>query len=101
MHPFVRAAKRQKAATLDLIERMAACETPSGSPDAVNKFVDLLAAETKDFARTERFKTEGFGDAARLNFSLPRAASRGKQILAIGHSDTVWPIGTVSTMPVR
>ncbi len=101
MHPFLRAAKRHKTATVELIERMAVCETPSGSPDAVNKFVDLLVSETKDIARAERFKTKGFGDAVRLNFSLPGAANKGKQILGIGHSDTVWPTGTLASMPVR
>lgn len=101
MHPFLRAAKRQKAATVQLIENMAACESPSGSPDAVNEFVDLLAAQTKDMARAERFKTKGFGDVLRLSFSLGSPASPGKRILAIGHSDTVWPKGTLSSMPVR
>src|ERR1700750_1675057 len=100
MHPFLRAAKRQKAATVQLIEKMAGCESPSDSPKAVNEVVDLLVAETKDTARAERFKTKNFGDVLRLNFSLGPTASR-RRILAIGHSDTVWPEGTLSTMPIR
>ena len=101
MHPLIRAATRQKAATLELIERMAGCETPSGSPDAVNEFLDLLVAETKDIARAERFKTEGFGDVLRLSFALAPGSSQLKRILGLGHSDTVWPTDTLRSMPVK
>lgn len=101
MHPLVRAAKRQKTATLELIERMAACETPSGSPDAVNECLDLLVAETKDIARAEKFKTKGFGDVLRLSFALSPGSSQRKRILGLGHSDTVWPTGTLASMPVK
>jgi glutamate carboxypeptidase len=101
MHPFLRAAKRQKAATVQLIEKMAAVESPSDSSDAVNEFVDLLVAETKGMAKAERFKTKRFGDILRLSFSLGSTSSPRKRILAVGHSDTVWPKGTLSSMPVR
>jgi glutamate carboxypeptidase len=101
MHPFVRAAKRQKAATVQLIERMAACESPSGSPEPVNGLVDLLVAETKDIARAERIKTKAFGDVLRLSFSVSPTSSPKKRVLGIGHSDTVWPTGTLASMPVR
>src|SRR5262245_47595580 len=36
----------------------------------------------------------------RAEFLLP-AKSRSGQILALGHSDTVWPLGTLRTMPFR
>ncbi len=101
MHPLLRAARRQKTATVELIERMAACETPSGSPDAVNELLDLMVAETKGFARAERSRTRGFGDVLRLNFALSAGSSRRKRILALGHSDTVWPKGTLPSMPVK
>src|SRR4051794_4696603 len=101
MHPFLRAAKRNKSATLRLIEKMAACESPTGSRDAVNEFVDLLIAETKEIARSERIKTQVFGDVLRLTFKLGSRASSAKRVLGIGHSDTVWPKGTLSSMPVR
>jgi len=101
MHPFVRAARRQKTATVELIERLAGCESPSGSPDAVNELVNLLVSETKDIAWAERSETKGFGDVLRLNFALASASSERKRILALGHSDTVWPKGTLPSMPVK
>ncbi|MFL6414178.1 MAG: M20 family metallopeptidase, partial [Bryobacteraceae bacterium] len=80
---------------------MAACESPTGSREAVNEFVDLLIAETKEIARSERIKTEGFGDVLRLTFKLGSGTSPTKRVLGIGHSDTVWPKGTLSSMRVR
>src|SRR5436305_11435635 len=101
MHPFLRVAKQQKAATIELIERMAGCDSPSGSPDAVNQMLDLLVRDTNDIVRAERFQTKSFGDILRLRFRLRSSSSLRGQILAIGHSDTVWPIGTLASMPVR
>ena len=101
MHPFVRAARRQKTATVELIEKLAGCESPSGSTDAVNELVNLLVSETKDIAWAERSETKGFGDVLRLNFALASASSERKRILALGHSDTVWPKGTLPSMPVK
>jgi len=101
MHPFVRAARRQKTATVELIEKLAGCESPSGSTDAVNELVNLLVSETKDIAWAERSETKGFGDVLRLNFALASASSQRKRILALGHSDTVWPKGTLPSMPVK
>ena len=101
MHPFVRAARRQKTATVELIEKLAGCESPSGSTDAVNELVNLLVSETKDIAWAERSETKGFGDVLRLNFALASASSERNRILALGHSDTVWPKGTLPSMPVK
>ena len=36
----------------------------------------------------------------RCEFQLPGSRKQG-QILALGHSDTVWPLGTLKTMPFR
>jgi glutamate carboxypeptidase len=101
MHPILRAAKRQKTATVELIERLAGCETPSGSRDAVNQLVDLLVRETEDLAFADRTKTKAFGDVLRLHFPFPSASAPRKQLLGIGHSDTVWPAGALASMPVR
>src|ERR1700680_1100212 len=41
-----------------------------------------------------------FGNHLRCEFHLPGSNKKG-QILALGHSDTVWPLGTLRTMPFR
>jgi glutamate carboxypeptidase len=40
------------------------------------------------------------GKHIRCEFRLPGSQKQG-QILALGHSDTVWPLGTLKTMPFR
>lgn len=100
MHSFLRYATRHQSATVNLIERLAACESPSDSPQSVNDFVDLMVAETKDLARAKRTKITGFGDVLRLQFQLPGKRKTG-QVLGLGHSDTVWPKDTLRHMPLR
>ena len=41
-----------------------------------------------------------FGKHLTCEFKLPGRKKTG-QVLALGHSDTVWPMGTLKTMPVR
>jgi len=41
-----------------------------------------------------------YGKHLRCEFQLPGTKKQGR-ILALGHSDTVWPAGTVKTMPFR
>jgi len=100
MDPFLRYATEKQAEIIDLIAGMVACESPSHSPDHVNRFVDLLIEKTSDITTFERIHPEGHGDHLRLEFRLPGDAKRG-QILGVGHSDTVWPAGTLANMPFR
>jgi glutamate carboxypeptidase len=50
-------------------------------------------------ARIKRNKQKDFGDVIELRFG-PSRSSR-KPVLLLGHLDTVWPLGTLKTMPWR
>lgn len=83
------------------IRHFVECESPSDDPASVNRFVELLAETVKDIARVKTYpggKTHG--KHLRCEFLLPGSQKTG-QILALGHSDTVWPLGTLRTMPFR
>ena len=84
------------ALTRELVE----CESPSDSAVSVNRFVDLFASRVSDIAKVKTFKGGNFGRHLRCEFALPGRKKTG-QILALGHSDTVWPLGTLATMPFR
>jgi glutamate carboxypeptidase len=99
MHPFLRWANDKQDEIISLIHEMVECESPSDSPADVNRFVDLLVARTSDMARAETIGAEGFGNHLRLTFNLDGKPEG--QILGVGHSDTVWPLGTLRTMPFR
>jgi glutamate carboxypeptidase len=100
MHAYVRYATEKQAGIVELIKELAKCESPSNSAPDVNRFVDLLMEKTRDIAVTKTIESERYGKHLRLEFNLPGRKKKG-QILGLGHSDTVWPLGTLGTMPVR
>ncbi|MFL6354265.1 MAG: M20 family metallopeptidase [Bryobacteraceae bacterium] len=100
MHAFIRYATEKQAEIVQLIKEMAECESPSDSPAEVNQFINLVVERTKDIAVPQTIPSERYGKHLRLEFKLPGQKKKG-QILGLGHSDTVWPLGTLSTMPVR
>jgi len=97
---FLRYAQEKQSEVVSFISELAACESPSDTPAAVNRLVDLLVERTADIASAKTFDSAKFGKTLRLEFKLPGQSKDG-QILALGHSDTVWPLGTLKTMPVR
>ncbi|MBI5083873.1 MAG: M20/M25/M40 family metallo-hydrolase, partial [Acidobacteria bacterium] len=82
----------------DLVE----CESPSDNPAAVTGFMDLLAENCRGLATARTFPGGRYGRNLLLNFQLPgpRKKSPGR-ILGVGHGDTVWPVGTLKSMPWR
>src|SRR6185437_13029123 len=83
------------------IRQFVECESPSDDPAGVNRFVDLLLETVKDIARVKTYPGgKSHGKHFRCEFQLPGSKKSG-QILALGHSDTVWPLGTLRTMPFR
>ena len=89
------AKQKQKeiiALTRDLVE----CESPSDSPEAIRRFVDLFAGKVADIADCKRVA----GGHLQCTFRLPGKNKTG-QVMALGHSDTVYPLGTLAKMPFR
>jgi glutamate carboxypeptidase len=88
--------------TVALLKELVECESPSDDPAAVNRFVDLLIAKTADLAKAKTFAAGPRGKLVLLDFDLP-GPSRKKpgRILGVGHSDTVWPVGALKSMPFR
>lgn len=78
-----------------MLRRFVECESPSDDAAAVARFVDLVADTATPYARIKRM-----GRELMCEMDLPGKTKRG-QILALGHSDTVWPMGTLRSMPFR
>lgn len=84
------------------LRELVECESPSGDSAAVNRCVELIAARAAGIASSKTLPGGGFGRNLLLSFNLP--GPRRKQpgrVLAVGHSDTVWPAGTLAHMPWR
>jgi glutamate carboxypeptidase len=83
-----------------LIRQLVECESPSDDPAAVNRFVELVSDTVAPMARVRTFPGGRFGKHLVAEMALPGRRKTG-QTLVLGHSDTVWPLGTLSSMPFR
>jgi len=98
--PILLEARSRQKQIVALIRELVECESPSDEPAAVNRFVDLLGDVAPSFARVKTVPGGRFGRHVLCEFDLFGKKKQG-QILALGHSDTVWPMGTLSSMPFR
>ena len=101
MDPILAHVQTKQAEIIALIRRMVECESPSDDPRAVDTFVDLVAAEAAPCATVQTFPGGKYGNHLLCEFALPGPARKKGEILALGHSDTVWPVGTLARMPFR
>jgi glutamate carboxypeptidase len=84
----------------DLLGRLARAESPSLDPQAQREAFSILEDELSELGlRVERLPGHGTGD--HLLASPTEADEDGPYQLLLGHLDTVWPVGTISEMPVR
>ncbi|MBI3473259.1 MAG: M20 family metallopeptidase [Candidatus Solibacter usitatus] len=81
---------------IDLIRQLVECESPSDDRDSLDRFVSLVSDVVAPMGRIHTYS----GGHLRCEFSLKGRKKKG-QILGLGHSDTVWPLGTLSQMPFR
>jgi len=91
---FLRQATEKQEETIRLIQTLVECESPSSDPAATARLNDLLVEATKDLATPKIVKRSHL----RLEFAGKKKAP---QLLALGHSDTVWEHGTLKSMPFR
>jgi len=96
MDSFLRYARAHQREIVDTIRDFVECESPSGDAAAIKRFVDILVTRAGALASPRKYP----GGHVRLEFALPGKKKSG-QILALGHSDTVWPLGTLRSMPFR
>jgi glutamate carboxypeptidase len=83
-----------------LLEGLARAESPTCEPEAVEAALEILVAELEQVGLVvRRVRARGAGDHL---CARPRERRHGDpHQLLVGHVDTVWPLGTVRTMPVR
>jgi glutamate carboxypeptidase len=75
-------------------------ESPSDDKAAVDAVARLAAGFAEACGgRVKLYKQKHFGNVLEVRFGPARG--RRKPILLLGHLDTVWPLGTLKTMPWR
>ncbi len=100
MDSFLFWAQANERRIVSTIREMVECESPSDDSAAVNRQVEQIADRWGHLAKITRKKAKGFGDHMLLEIQLPGRKKSG-QWLALGHTDTVWPMGTLKPMPYR
>jgi glutamate carboxypeptidase len=97
---LLRFARQNQSNIVALIKELVDCESPSDHPPSVDRLVSMIADRLSGVARVRTFPGGSFGKHLRAEFILPGSKKSG-QILALGHCDTVWPLGTLTSMPFR
>jgi len=112
MRALLAGARRKELALLDLIRKLVRAESPTEDKAAVDACVALAAAQARALGgRVTLHRQRRFGDLLEARFGpKPAKAKAGKtaeedqgaeRFLLLGHLDTVWPLGTLKTMPCR
>jgi glutamate carboxypeptidase len=84
-----------------MLRELVECESPSESAADIGRFNDLFAAKVADVAKVKTVAAGRYGRHMIVEFDLPGPRRKARQVLALGHSDTVWPLGTLKQMPWR
>jgi glutamate carboxypeptidase len=100
LDPILHYLSTQERPLADLIRQFVECESPSDDPAAVNRFVQLVSDTVAPMARVKTHAGGKFGKHLVCEMQLPGRKKSG-QVVSLGHSDTVWPMGTLRTMPFR
>jgi glutamate carboxypeptidase len=91
--------EERKPQITETIRQLVEIESPSDNKPAVDRLGELLAGRFEALGGHAKFhRTQDFGDHLQADFA---GKSSDKPVLLLGHLDTVYPMGTLATMPCR
>ncbi|GIW88786.1 MAG: peptidase M20 [Isosphaeraceae bacterium] len=91
----------RRDAWLDALLALVEHESPSRHKPALDSLADLLSARfAAAGAQVQRLPNPDGGDHLRATWTAPSHPD-AKPILVLTHYDTVWPLGTLQTMPAQ
>jgi len=92
--------QQRHADMTELLQRLVLIESSSDDPAGVGRMLAILAAELKSSGMSVR-RLPGRASGGLLYARQFKGSAISPFQLLIGHCDTVWPVGILSTMPVR
>jgi glutamate carboxypeptidase len=84
---------------VDLLRRLVLMESPSTSKAHVDKIANTVGDYCRELGADVTYYPGG--TSGELAFAVWNADAPGKPIMLLTHLDTVWPVGTLDTMPLR
>jgi glutamate carboxypeptidase len=97
MKPLLDYCERELPWLLETIEALVCLESPSGDAAAISRCMAELSTLLSDIGGTVgRLPAGAAGEPLRAEFG-----SGARQVLLLGHIDTVWPVGTLASRPFR
>src|SRR6267378_3522494 len=87
------------------IRELVEIESPSDNKAAVDRIAEAIAHKFSQLGgKTRVHPAKDFGNHLQIDFDSPGKSvgkSAAKPVLLLGHYDTVYPLGTLATMPCR
>ena len=100
MRAFLAGARRKQPALLDLTRQLVLAESPSDNKPAVDACVELASSHILTLGgRVKLHHQRVFGNVLEARLGPRSTTGPEGRVLLLGHLDTVWPIGTLKTMP--
>lgn len=91
--------ERRRDQTVDTIRRLVEIESPSDNKQAVDRVSAFVAEEFAALGGRAQFhRVTDFGNHLQVDFE---GETQQKPVLLLGHYDTVYPTGSLATMPCR
>jgi len=91
--------EERKDEIVQTIRQLVETESPTENKAAVDRLGALLAGRFEALGGHAKFhRVQNFGDHLQVDFEGARG---GKPVMLLGHLDTVYPLGTLATMPCR
>lgn len=95
---YASAVDERREEILAFLRRIASMESPTQEKARVDAVIDVFEAAYRELGfATRRFSQPQYGDHLVADF----AGGGGARILLVGHADTVYPVGTLASMPVE
>jgi glutamate carboxypeptidase len=91
--------EQRREQMVDTIRRLVEIESPSDNKHAVDRFSAFVAEQFAALGgRAEFHRVADFGNHLQVDFA---GETQQKPVLLLGHYDTVYPLGSLATMPCR
>lgn len=102
MRALLAGARRKESALIELAQKLVRAESPSDNKAAVDACGELAAEHARALGgRLKLHRQKEFGNIIEARFGAASRKTSTRRVLLLGHIDTVWPLGTLKSMPCR